>query len=157
MGPASPLLLAASRLEAVIPVGRVVAGVSILGHTAYHAAYPANDISSVHHRDVETVRASGDPAGAYDFVFADGIESTELCHGVQVLRGNDICRWWLTAPRGPETAPAVRAVVHPSFEVLRIDLWERRFARPRRLIEIRWRLSDRAALLTLYAVTTHDA
>jgi len=156
-GPASPLLLAGSRPEAVIPVGRLVRGVSILGHTAYHAAYPANDVSSVHHRDAETVRAYGDAAGFYDFVFDDGIETIALRHGVHVLRGNDICRWWLTAPRGPETAPAVRAVVHPSYEVLRIDLWERRWDRPRRLTEIRWRLTDQAALLTLYALTTHDA
>ena len=156
-GPAKPLLLGANRLAAVIPVGRVVQGISILGHTAYHAAYPANDVASVHHRDAETVRAYGDPAGAYDFVFDDGVETMALRHGVHILRGNDICRWWLTSPRAAETAPAVRAVVHPSYEVLRIDLWERRWARPRRLLEIRWRLSDPAALLTLYAATTHDA
>ncbi len=152
-----PLLLGGGRPSAVIPIGRSCSGISILGHVAFVAAHPANGIFSVHHKDAEPVRALGSAAGAYELVFADATERIELQHGVHVLRANDICRWWKTAPQGPETAPAIRAVTHPSYEVMRIDLWERSWSRPRLLKEIRWTLADPESVLAMHALTTHDA
>jgi hypothetical protein len=152
-----PLLLDRSRVEAVITVDRLLCGVSMLGHVALGAAYPSNGVFSVHHRDQEIVRDFGSDAAEYRFIFTDGEEIVSLKHGVHVLRGNDICRWWKTAPRGPETTPAIRATVHPSYEVMRIDLWQKRFQRARHLREIRWRLVDLESVQALYAITSHDS
>ncbi len=147
------LLLGAGCEEIVIPVGRTVGALAVLGHVALKGGYPASSIHSVHHRDAEVPREFGAPATEYAFVFEDGTETEPLRHGIEVLRSNEVCRWWTPRPRGPQTRPAVRAVIDPSYEVLRLDLYERRFERPRRLLEIRWRLLDPDAILLLQAVS----
>ncbi len=149
----APLLLGAGCEEVVIPVGRTVGALAVLGHVALKGGYPASSIHSVHHRDAEAPREFGAPAAEYAFVFEDGTETEPLRHGIEVLRSNEVCRWWTPRPRGPRTRPAVRAVIDPSYEVLRLDLYERRFERPRRLKEIRWRLLDADAILLLQAVS----
>ncbi len=70
-----------------------------------------------------------------------------------MLRSNNICRWWKTAPRAPETQPAVQATLHPSFEILRFDLWQHDFGTPRRLREIRWRLEDAESIQAMLAIS----
>jgi hypothetical protein len=152
-GPAAPLLLGRGCEEVVIPVGRTVGAVAALGHVALRGGYPASSVYSVHHKDAEPAREFGAPAAEYAFVFEDGTETQPLRHGIEILRSNEVCRWWTPRPRGPVTRPAARAVVDPSYEVLRLDLWERRFQGPRRLKEIRWRLLDAEAILLLYAVS----
>ncbi len=154
---AAPLLLGTGREEVVIPVGRTVRALAALGHVALKGGYPASSIYSVHHRDAEAPREFGAPAAEYAFVFEDGTETVPLRHGIEVLRANEVCRWWTPRPRGPRTRPAVRVVVDPSYEVLRLDLWERRFDRPRRLERIRWRLLDEDAILLLEAVSVQTA
>jgi hypothetical protein len=149
----TPLLLGAGCAEVVIPVGRTVQALAVLGHVALRGGYPASTIYSVHHRDAEPAREFGAPAAEYEFVFDDGAERVPLRHGIEVLRANEVCRWWTPRPRGPVTRPAVRVVVDPSYEVLRLDLWERSFGAPRRLKELRWRLVDADAILLLYAVS----
>ena len=74
-------------------------------------------------------------------------------HGEHILRGNVICRWWKSDPRAPFTRAAVEAVLHPSYEILRIDLWEQRFERPRLLRRIRWRLRDRESIQGMFAMS----
>ena len=152
-GPASPLLLGKGCEEVVIPVGRTVGAVAVLGHVAVQGGYPASSIHSVHHRDAEATREFGAPAAEYEFDFEDGAETEPLRHGIEILRANEICRWWTPAPRGPRTRPAVRLAVDKSYEVLRLDLWEHAFSRPRRLEAIRWRLLDADAILLLHAVS----
>jgi beta-glucuronidase len=155
-GPVRPLLLGKGRDLAVIPVGRRVSGLSVLGHVAFAGGYPSNSIHSVHHKDQEPARDYGADAAEYELVFEDGTEVVALKHGVNVLRANAICRWWTTDPRAPETTPAIRATIHPSYEVMRIDLWERTWARPRLLKEVRWKLRDAESIQALYALTIHD-
>ncbi len=82
----------------------------------------------MYHADREPLKALGQPASHYDFIFEDGTETIPLRHGVHILRANDLCRWWRTAPRA-ETLPAVRATLHPSFEIFRYDLWRHDFGR----------------------------
>ena len=156
-GPAWPLLLGEGCKEVVIPVGRPVGALAVLGHVALRGGYPASSIHSVHHRDAEPTREFGAPAAEYEFVFEDGTESVPLRHGIEVLRANEVCRWWTPRPRGPVTRPAVRVVLDPSYEVLRLDLWERRFDKARRLNAIRWRLLDAGAILLLHAVSVQTA
>jgi hypothetical protein len=148
-----PVLLGPDRPEIVIPVGRLASRIAVLGHVALKGGYPSSSVSSVHHRDAEKERKPGDPASEYVFVFDDGEERQVLLHGVHVLKGNNICRWWRTAPRAPETRPAVEIEVHPAYEILRIDLWERTWPRIRMLREIRWRLLDGISVQALYALT----
>ena len=151
-GAASPLLLGKGCQEVVIPVGRTVGAVAVLGHVAIKGGYPASSIQSVHHRDAEAGTAFGAPAAEYEFVYDDGTETVPLRHGIEILRGNEVCRWWTPAPRGPRTRPAVRVAVDKSYEVLRLDLWERRLPQPRRLAAVRWRLLDADTILLLYAL-----
>ena len=156
-GPAAPLLLGKGCGEVVIPVGRTVRALAVLGHVALKGGYPASSVSSVYHKNAEATREVGAPAAKYEFVFDDGTEAEPLRHGLEVLRSNEICRWWTPQPRGPRTRPAVRVVVDKSYEVLRLDLWEHKFEKPRRLEAIRWRLLDADAILVLYAVSVLTA
>ena len=137
-----PLLLGPGREELVIPVEKTVRRVAVLGHVAFTGGYPANTVSSVHHGKGAGCKGFGAPASEYEFVFENCTVVQTLLHGVHVLRANSICRWWKPAPRSPETVPAVQAVLHPAFEILRYDLWEHEFGQPGRLKAIRWRLKD---------------
>jgi hypothetical protein len=151
--PASPLLLGKGCREVVIPVGRTVGAVALLGHVAIKGGYPSSTVGSVYHKDAEAAREFGAPAAEYEFIFEDGAETVPLRHGIEILRSNEICRWWTPLPRGPQTRPGVRVTVDKTYEVLRLDLWERRLDKPRRLKEIRWRLLDADAILVLHAVS----
>lgn len=152
-----PLLLGPGREEAVIPVGREVRGVAVLGQVALFGGYPASGVWSVHHRNAEPVRQLGQDAGEYVLVFEDGEVRQPLRHGLEVLRANDICRWWKTAPRAPHTRPGVRVEIHPSYEILRFDLWEAPFPAPRVLREIRWRLRDSESIQAMLALSVLEA
>ena len=152
-GPARPLLLGEGAASLTIPVGRTIRTLAVLGHVALRRAYPAAPLKPIWSTDDETAAAYGDPAGAYELVFADGVERIALTHGVNVLRGNALMRWWKTAPRSPETLPALQTIVDPSYEHWRADLWEHHLDRPRHLREIRWSLADPQAILALYAVS----
>ena len=152
-GSSSPLLLGAGREEALIPVDAEVSSVAVLGHTALKGGYPSSSVYSVHHRDAERPIRLAEPAAEYELLFEDGSVTVSLRHGLEILRSNDICRWWTTAPRTPYTRPALRCVVDPSYEVLRIDLWEKELERNARLKAIRWRLVDRDAVLAMYALS----
>jgi hypothetical protein len=156
---AHPLLLGAGREEVLIPVNRVVRALAVLGHVTAINGYPYSTISSVFsaHPGTEPARPAGAPAAEYVFEFEDEAVTQGLRHGYEILRGNDICRYWMSAPRAAFTRPAVRCVVHPSFEVLRADLWERRFATPRFLRAIRWRLLDPEAILMLFGLSVEIA
>lgn len=149
----APLLLGAGRTEIVIPVGRRVRGIAILGQVALHGGYPYNTTYSVYHPDQEVEKALGQPASRYAFIFDDGQESEDLLHGIHVLRSNNICRWWKTTPRAPETLPAVQTTLHPSYEILRYDLWEKTLSAPRYLKEIRWTLDDATSIQALLALS----
>ncbi|GEM_PF-1014113 len=151
--PASPLLIGKSRGEVVIPINARVRSIAVLGHVALLGGYPSNVVQSVHHRDAETSKALGEAAAEYELVFADGTEVKPLRHGIEILRANDICRWWTPAPRAPETRPAVRCVVDKSFEILRLDLWELTLPAARQLQSMRWRLTDPDAILAMYALS----
>lgn len=115
--------------------------------------WPALRMWSVHHRDEEPAKDFGAPAGQYELIFRDGSVTQPLRHGMEVLRSNDICRWWTPAPRGSQTRPGVRVVASKSYEILRLDLWELKLPAPRRLEAIRWRLLDPQAILLLHALS----
>lgn len=151
--PAYPLLLGPGREEIVIPVERTVRRIAVLGHVAFKGGYPANTVSSVHHGTGAGCKGCGVPASEYEFVFDDGVAVQPLLHGVHVLRANSICRWWRAAPRSPETVPAVQAVLHPAFEILRYDLWEHEFAQAKPLKCIRWRLKDAGSIQGMLALS----
>ncbi|MDR3707445.1 MAG: glycoside hydrolase family 2 TIM barrel-domain containing protein [Capsulimonadaceae bacterium] len=153
----APILLGQGRAEATIAVGCSVRSVAILGHVALHGGYPYSTTSSVYHPDQEKATELGSPASRYTFVFDDGEEEAVLLHGIHILRANNICRWWKTAPRTPETQPAVQTVLHPSYEVLRYDLWEHAFASPRLLKEIRWTLDDPDSIQAMLAISVLEA
>jgi len=148
-----PLLLGVGRAEIVIPVNRTLTGLAILGHVALVGGYPANDIYSVYHPDQEEVRALGQPASHYRFIFDQGSEDVPLAHGLHMLRSNNICRWWKVTPYAPETTPALQIVLHPSYEILRFDLWEHIFDTPRVLREIRWTLDDTTSIQAMLALS----
>jgi hypothetical protein len=155
--PAMPLLLGPGREEILIPVGRTVRNLAFLGHVAFKGGYPANTVSSVHHGVGEGCAGFGAAASEYEFLFEDGTRLVQpLQHGVHILRANTICRWWKPAPRSPETVPAVQAILHPAFEILRFDLWEHTFPDARRLKSIRWRLKDRGSVQALFALSTAE-
>ncbi|MCC7147414.1 MAG: hypothetical protein IT443_13295 [Phycisphaeraceae bacterium] len=154
---AHPLLLGPGREEIYIPIDRPVRSLAVLGHAALRGGFPRSSIQTVWSQDHEPPRNPGDPASEYELVYADGSQTVPLRHGLEILRGNDICRWWLTEPRGPETRPAVRAMLHPSYEVLRVDLWELTLDRPRFLKGLRWRLRDPESVQMLYAVSVEVA
>lgn len=152
-----PLLLGQGRETVTIPVGRRVRAIAVLGHVALRGGYPANETASVFHSDGERVPDLGAPASRYRLVFADGTETVPLRHGEQVLRSNNICRWWKTVPTAPCTTPGVQAVLHPSYEILRFDIWETRLAEPRELVAIRWELDDPGAIQAMLALTVEEA
>ena len=149
----APLLLGAGRAEIVIPIGRRVRGIAFLGQVALRGGYPYNTTYSVYHPDQEVEKPFGHPASRYSFLFADGQEEEALLHGQHILRGNNICRWWKTLPRAPETLPAVQTVLHPSYEILRYDLWEKTLPAPRFLKEIRWTLDDAESIQALLGLS----
>jgi hypothetical protein len=153
--PAHALLLGASRAEVLIPVNQMVRALAVLGHVTAINGYPYSTISSVFsaHPGTEPARPIGTPAAEYVFEFEGEEVTLPLRHGLEILRGNDICRYWMSEPRAAFTRAAVRSVVHPSFEVLRADLWERRFDTPRFLRAIRWRLLDPQAILMLFGLS----
>jgi hypothetical protein len=150
---AHPLLLGKGREEVVIPINARVASIAVLGHVAINAGYPPSSIFSVHHRDAERSMQSGMPAAEYEFMFADGSVIQPLRHGMEILRSNDICRWWVSSPRAAQTRPAVRCVIDKAHEILRLDLWELPLPKPRELTAIRWRLLDSESLLAMYALS----
>ena len=152
-GSSAPLLLCAGCEDATIPVDADVTAVAVLGHTALKGGYPTSSVFSVHHRDAEPAVSPSDPAAEYEFLWEDGSEKLPLRHGLEVVRSNDICRWWKTAPRAPHTTPALRTIIDPSYEILRIDLWRKTFRRSARLKSIRWRLLDEGAVFALYALS----
>jgi len=149
----SPLLLGQSRNEMVIPVGKKIREVAILGHIAFKNGYPASGVISAHHGAGESEVILGSPASDYLFDFEDGPEIQPLNHGVHLLRANQICRWWKTGIQAPEIAAALQCTIHPSYEILQINLWRRSWASTRFLREIRWRLKDTGSLQALYAVS----
>ena len=151
--PASPLLIGRGREQAIIPVNRRVQAIAVLGHVDFRAGYPGSGLFSVHTGAALTARTAGQPASEYLFEFDDGTVAQPLRHGEHILRGNVVCRWWRSDPRAPFTRAAVEAVLHPSYEILRIDLWERRFERPRLLRRIRWRLQDEESIQGMFAMS----
>ncbi len=156
-GDGHPLLLGPSRPRITIPVDRTVSALAVLGHVAMAGGYPSSSVQTVWSRDAEPPRKLGDPASQYALEFEDCMETIALRHGLEVLRANDICRWWRTAPRGPFTRPVVRAVVHPSFEILRVDLWERQWEQPRRLKALHWTLLDGESAQAMYGLSVRLA
>ena len=150
---AAPLLLGRGVNEVVIPINRSVEAVAVLGHVAIVGGYPASTVSSVFHDNLERAVTLGEPVAEYVFVFADREVTVPLRHGLEILRANDICRWWQTAPRAPHTRPAITSMISSTYESLRIDLWEKVFERPGQLQAIHWRLKDPNAILALWAVS----
>ena len=155
--PARPLLLGKGCGRVTIPIGRKVSAIAVLGHVAYRGGYPASAIFSVHHRNSEPARELGQPCAEYELEFEGGREVLPLRHGLEILRANDICRWWTPSPRAPHTRPAVRSVIDPSYEILRMDLWEHRLASPRFLKAIHWKLIDEDAILLMHAMSVEVA
>ena len=151
--PASPLLIGRGREQAVIPVNRRVKAIAVLGHVDFRAGYPGSGLFSVHTGGALAARTLGQPASEYLLEFDDGTMAEPLRHGEHILRGNAICRWWRSDPRAPFTRGAIEAVLHPSYEILRIDLWEKRFERPRLLRRIRWRLQDEESIQGMFAIS----
>jgi len=149
-----PLLLGPHTAEIAIPVGESVRRVAVLGQVALYGGYPGTDRwPTVIGRPVEPIPAFGASASTYVFEFENGEETVELRHGLEILRGNAIAGFWLTDPCSPRTSPALRAVVNPSYEVLRLDLWEHDFGRTRSLRRIRWVRRDTSAIQALFAVS----
>ena len=151
--PAAPLLIGRGREQAVIPVNRRVRAIAVLGHVDFRTGYPGSGLFSVHTGAALTPRTLGQPASEYLFEFDDGSVAAPLRHGEHILRSNLVCRWWRSDPRAPFTRAAVEAVLHPSYEVLRIDLWEKRFERPRLLRRILWRLQDEESIQGMFAMS----
>ena len=151
--PAAPLLIGRGREEAVIPIDRKVRAIAVLGHVDFRAGYPGSGLFSVHTGGSLTARTLGQPAAEYLFEFDDGTVAEPLRHGEHILRANVICRWWRSDPRAPFTRGAIEAVLHPSYEILRIDLWEKRLERPRLLRRIRWRLHDQESIQGMFAIS----
>ena len=151
--PAAPLLIGSGREEVVIRVNRRVQAIAVLGHVDFRAGYPGSGLFSVHTGGALAARTFGQPASEYRFEFDDGTVAEPLRHGEHILRGNVICRWWRSDPRAPFTRGAIEAVLHPSYEILRIDLWEKRFERPRLLRQIRWRLLDQESIQAMFAIS----
>jgi beta-glucuronidase len=152
-----PLLLAGMRKEVTIPVSGKVTSIAVLGHSAFAAAWPGNAVHSVHHRDQEPARRPGDAAASFIFDYADGSVTVPQRHGIEVLRGNDICRWWTTGARSPAVVPAVRLVVDEDCFILRLDLAELALDPKRDLKQIRWQLEDQEAIISLFALSVQGA
>jgi hypothetical protein len=154
--PLGPLLLGPGCDELVIPVNRVVKGIAVLGHVAMRNGYPAPGPTAPTPGAMapEVAPPLGSLAAEYVFEFEDGTVTQPLRHGIEILRSNNICRWWTPAPRAAETRPAVRSFIDKSYEDLRFDLWEHRFAESRHLNNLRWRLNDSGAILAILAIST---
>lgn len=151
--PGHPLMIGPGREELIIPVNCRVAGLAFLGQVAWSGGYPSSNMFSVHHRDAEPPCELGTPAAEYVLDFEDGQMTVPLRHGLEILRANDISRWWTPQPRSPYTRPGVRVIVNPSYEVFRLDVWEIPLQRPGMLRQIRWRLAGPPAVLLLAAVS----
>jgi hypothetical protein len=152
--PLSPLLLGKGRGEIVIPVGRRVRGIAVLGHVTLKGGYP--HLSEAWYRTPDWPALPcelGKPASLYELVFEDGSETHELRHGIEMLRGDNYCHAWTIAPRSAATLPAVQTVLHVAYEVLRFDLWRMEFPQVRRLRAIRWRLADEDSIQALLALS----
>src|SRR5262249_2947856 len=134
-----PMTISSTTQEVAIPIGRSIDAITVLGHVALVGGYPGSGVYSVHHPNAEPEPVLGSIASEYEIVF-ENRESVRipLRHGLEILRANDICRWWTTAPRSPFTKPAIRIVKDPSFEILRIDLWEHELDRPGVVERIIW-------------------
>jgi hypothetical protein len=129
---------------------------AVLGHVAHSGGYPSSSVQTVWSQDQEPPRKLGDAASEYELVFEDGPpEIIPLRHGLEILRANEICRWWAVNPVAPGSRPGLRVVVHPSFEILRVDLWEHSLdrPRPRKLKELRWKLVDEQSVQALWGVS----
>lgn len=150
--PQLPLLLGKERDRLVIPVGRRVSGIAALGQVSING-YPAPSPAIWKGEYAPTL---GSVAALYEFVFADGTVIVPLRHGMEILRHNDICKWWTPTPRAACTRPALRATLDARYEIFRLDLWETAFA-ARELREIRWILQDREALLVLAGMSVRTA
>ncbi len=149
--PAYPLLLGPERPRVAIKVGRQVQAIAVLGQVMVGGGYPGPPPGLWAAGD--DGRPLGQLAARYRFRFADGSEVEQpLRHGIEILRHNDICRWWTPSPRGSATRPAVRAVIDARYECLRLDLWERELPSGM-LTEVVWELVDQEALLVMAAVS----
>jgi hypothetical protein len=157
MDVACPLLLGPGREQVEIPVNASVRAVAVLGHIALRGGYPFSEVLARWHSHEEPAVGFGELASRYEFVFDHGTVVHELRHGINMLRGNDICRWWKTAPRAPQTAPAIRIVLDPSYEELRFDLWETEFETPGLLKFIRWSLMDGRSIQAMLALSVAGA
>jgi len=154
-GPAYPLLLGPERPRVVIPVGARVAAIAVLGQVMVGGGYPAPPTGAWAAGD--DGRALGTPAARLRFCYSDGTEVEQpLRHGFEILRHNDICRWWTPAPRSATTRPAVRAVIDTRYETMRLDLWERPLPAGE-LREVVWELVDSEALLLIAAISVLGA
>jgi hypothetical protein len=143
--PLPPLLLGRERDAVAIPVGRRIAGLAVLGHVCLWGGLPAPAPAVW---KGERCPAVGELAAEYELVFADRTELIPLRHGIELLRHNDICRWWTPSPLAAATRPALRCVTDARYESFRLDLWQRALA-PGELREIRWRLRDPEALILM--------
>ena len=148
--PGYGLLLGTQRATVTIPVGRTVRAVAVLGQVFVGGGYPGP--APAIWATSEPARSRGAPAAHYRFAFAGGTVTQPLRHGIEVLRHNDICRWWTPAPRGAAIRPALRSVIDSRYEVLRLDLWEREFPRDL-LTSITWTLEDPDALLLISGIS----
>jgi hypothetical protein len=123
----------------------------VLGHADIKGGYPDARIDRL-----------GQPASEYEFHFAD--ESVEVCrllHGVHVLRANIVLppergRGWRACPEAPEIIPALQIELDPSFETLRLNLWQKKFTSPAPLTMIRWRLKDPESVQLLAAISLQE-
>jgi len=148
--PGYGLLLGRERPTVTIPIGRRVRGVAVLGQVFLGGGYPGP--APAIWATAEPARARGAPAARYQFAFASGPIEQALRHGVEVLRHNDICRWWTPTPRGAAVRPALRSVIDSRYEVVRLDLWQRAFASDL-LTGITWTLDDPEALLLICGIS----
>jgi len=148
--PGYGLLLGRERPTVTIPVGRRVRAVAVLGQVFIGGGYPGP--APAIWATTEPARTRGAPAAHYQFTFASGTIDQPLRHGIEVLRHNDICRWWTPMPRGAALRPALRSVIDSRYEVLRLDLWERAFTSDV-LSSITWTLNDPEALLLICGIS----
>lgn len=152
-----PLLLGRNRRELLIPVSKTVRRIAVLGHVALKGGYPATDVWSVHRGTCELLKELGQPASTYHFETGSEIIKEPLRHGKEILRANNICRAWRTSPQAAGTTSAVQIMVNTSFEILRLDLWEKEFDTPIDLSSIKWMLDDTDSIQAIYAISIMKA
>jgi len=145
-----PLLLGKENGEVIIPINRRVRGLAVLGHVFMGGGYPSPPPAIW--ATSEPARKRGELAAEYQFDFSSGTITQPLRHGMEILRHNDICRWWTPSPRSSTTRPAVRSMIDSRYEVLRLDLWEREFPTAE-LRSVRWKLHDPEALLVIAGIS----